>query len=674
MRTLERWKRWAVRAFVWGVVLGGGMLVMTAGTVTYTSRSEFCNSCHIMEPYYESWRTSAHSHVDCVDCHFEPGILETAEGKFKAVNQLAKYVTRTAGTKPWAEVSDQSCMRSGCHSERLLSGPITFGRIRFDHRHHLLETRRGRQLRCTSCHSQIVQGQHMNVTTSTCFLCHFRDTGKSRSHGECPTCHGPPAEDLDVAGRKFRHADWTGRGVDCVLCHRNVTRGTGLARKHRCNTCHGEARHVERFDDVAFIHENHITLHKVECDQCHDVIEHGLVERDHTTSAGDCGACHDAGHDVQRLVRAGKGGAGVAGTPDRMYDTRVDCSGCHREWFPGGKRRPGTVAPATDVACMHCHGPGYGPMLRGWQEEVRGALGSLDIKLSRLEGARGSPAPASLDGVRENLDLVRDDGSFGAHNIGFVLALLRKAKDDLNAAGPQIDPGFKPLEIDIGVPRPLETTCATTCHVNAARLTGRFGGVAFRHRPHLLGAELDCNACHDEEDHGRTTVTPQDCTSCHHGKKEPACGSCHDREEALLRGRVEVEGVKLDLAHDMEKLACADCHRTPEPKDVVADVRGRCVECHENKESFGEMLDQWREALAEERSGLEKRFTEIGRRLDGLRAGAGVPAEVATLLDRARRCFDAAAHAGPAHNVNGASSLFAAAGEILDRIEEVLGR
>jgi hypothetical protein len=43
-------------------------MVCTAGAGWYTSRPEFCNSCHIMEPYYESWQESSHSHVSCIKC------------------------------------------------------------------------------------------------------------------------------------------------------------------------------------------------------------------------------------------------------------------------------------------------------------------------------------------------------------------------------------------------------------------------------------------------------------------------------------------------------------------------------------------------------------------------------------------------------------------------------
>jgi nitrate/TMAO reductase-like tetraheme cytochrome c subunit len=678
VKTLGKFKKRLSVAVMTLVVVGGVMMVGTAGTVAYTSRSEFCNTCHIMEPYYESWRHSAHHMVDCVDCHFEPGLLETVDGKFKAINQLTKYVTGTAGTKPWAEVSDQSCMRSGCHSERLLSGDLEFGRVRFDHRHHLLDSRRGRQLRCTSCHSQIVQGSHMSVTTSTCFLCHLRPSGQGEAHSECSTCHGAPKEDLTVAGKPFRHAEWMANGADCASCHRDVTRGSGVAKKNRCNSCHADVAHIERFDDEAFIHENHITKHKIECDQCHEEIEHKLPERDHIATAGDCAACHDSRHQVQHFMRSGQGGALVENLPDRMYETRVDCTGCHRETHGAESRKSWAsrgIPPADDVACMQCHGAKYGGMLSAWRHEVEGAMGRLDAALAALDGRGGGKerAPA-LAPARNNLDFVRADGSHGAHNIGYTLALLRKAKDVINEAGPGLDPAFQGLDFDIGVPKKLETRCADTCHVDAARLEGRFGGVVFKHRAHLLKTDLDCNACHDEEKHGVTTFKPQDCTDCHHGKdRKPDCATCHDREEALFRGTVKIEGATLDLKNDMQSLACADCHKDLGPKKAVADVRSQCVECHKKQESYGSMLDQWREAMADEMKGLSERFAAVEKRLSTAKAPPEAVAGARALFQKAKACFEAAADAGPAHNANGASSLFSAAGSFLDECEKKLG-
>src|SRR5690606_25869693 len=134
--------------------------------------------CHIMEPYYQAWHDSTHKDVPCADCHFEPGWRNTLHGKFQASSQAAKYITNTYGSKPHAEVRDASCMRSGCHEKRVLEGKVDWDvptsrgdmiTIRFDHTPHLEPDRRGKQLRCVSCHSQMVQGQHIVVTLDTCF-------------------------------------------------------------------------------------------------------------------------------------------------------------------------------------------------------------------------------------------------------------------------------------------------------------------------------------------------------------------------------------------------------------------------------------------------------------------------------------------------------------------------
>ena len=315
------------------VVLGGAVSVGGGATVValkVTTDSNFCNSCHIMGPYVQSWKDSAHAFVPCVDCHYEPGILETFEGKFKALSQLAKYATGTQGTKPWAEVSDYSCMRSGCHSERLLEGEIQFGRIRFDHRHHLLGDRRGMQLRCTSCHSQIVQGDHLTVTTETCILCHFHGEGGPQRIDQCDRCHGPPETPKDLGGgQAFTHDEYLRRGVDCSSCHGDVTRGKGEVPRQRCGTCHNKAEHLERYADVSFLHDHHVTKHSVKCSECHTEVAHGLPPREEHFR-GDCKDCHTDAHGSTGNLYRGTGGRGVADDPSVMFRARVTCNAALR--------------------------------------------------------------------------------------------------------------------------------------------------------------------------------------------------------------------------------------------------------------------------------------------------------------------------------------------------------
>ena len=144
---------------------------------------------------------------------------------------VAKYFTATYGTKPWAEVDDAACLR--CHERRLLEGRVDFHGVAFDHRPHLTESRRGLRLRCTSCHSQIVQGTHLTVTVSTCALCHFKGKAPNTGIGACRTLpHGPgrvktPAGH-DVrphAGRDVRHVvHLVPRRASCAATGRVPTR------------------------------------------------------------------------------------------------------------------------------------------------------------------------------------------------------------------------------------------------------------------------------------------------------------------------------------------------------------------------------------------------------------------------------------------------------------------
>ena len=64
----------AVHALLALVLVG---LILLGGAAKYSESPRFCNSCHIMEPYYKAWETSAHDFVPCVDCHYPPGSKRT---------------------------------------------------------------------------------------------------------------------------------------------------------------------------------------------------------------------------------------------------------------------------------------------------------------------------------------------------------------------------------------------------------------------------------------------------------------------------------------------------------------------------------------------------------------------------------------------------------------------
>ena len=253
------------------------LVFMVGAAGWYTSRSEFCNTCHIMEPYYKSWQESSHKDVPCIECHFAPGAGGKLRGKMLGLVQLAKYVTRSEGPRPAAEVPDASCLRSGCHETRLLSGRVEYQGVHFDHAPHMGETRRGMQLRCTSCHGQIVQGQHMAVTMTTCFLCHFKNEPFNEGLAACTHCHQIPEKQYDLGGGvKFTHELAYKKGVDCINCHTDVIRGKGDVPRERCLVCHNREGDLARISDYAFMHAKHVAEHAVDCLDCHLRIEHSF--------------------------------------------------------------------------------------------------------------------------------------------------------------------------------------------------------------------------------------------------------------------------------------------------------------------------------------------------------------------------------------------------------------
>src|SRR5262249_8106727 len=177
-------------------------------------------------------------------CHYPPGFRDTLWVKYQALSQVVKWATNTYSSKPFAEVEDASCLRSGCHDRARLADKAAFKQgIAFDPTSHLAEGRRGPRLRCTSCHTQVVVSTHIQVDTSTCFLCHFKGARAARElHpvAGCTGCHRTTPGEISLGSVRFSHEDVRRRGVACESCHLNVVEGDGAAPRERCLSCHNQ--------------------------------------------------------------------------------------------------------------------------------------------------------------------------------------------------------------------------------------------------------------------------------------------------------------------------------------------------------------------------------------------------------------------------------------------------
>jgi hypothetical protein len=553
------------------MLLGLGLLVALL-MVEVTSRPQFCGSCHVMAPYYQSWLTSSHREVACVECHIPPGIYSEVQKKKEALSMVVSYFTGTYGTNPWAEIDDAACLR--CHQRRLLAGKEVFAGILFDHTPHLTELRREKKLRCTSCHSQIVQGSHIAVTTSTCVLCHFKDQVLGSGTAECTLCHDIPEKVIEKGHLSFEHGDVKRFDMQCSWCHAQVTKGDGNAPRQRCYVCHNDPARLARYDEHAELHRIHVTDHKVECLHCHTEIQHGSFAGPAEIAGTACQTCHAGGHAPQRDLYAGIGGKGVPPRPSAMYLAGIHCEGCH---FLPRQKGASHVQSASEVSCMACHGPRYGKMLGRGKEllgvRVAQARGELELARQRL----GADAQPLLD-AQANLHLV--ELGQGVHNMDYALDILAANHALLNAA--LAVQGQAPLPASWET-LPYQSDCLR-CHQGIETRRGLFKGRDFPHRPHVVQAGLDCIGCHrPHEERDPTEVaslSPADCAACHHVPgllAEKECARCHS---PVFRQVMEYRGEEFShrLHVEEEELACLDCHTRQNSPGLKQDF---CADCHD---------------------------------------------------------------------------------------------
>ncbi len=551
-----------------GVALGLGVVALGTG-MEVSSRPTFCGSCHIMKPYYDSWKHSSHHNIACVDCHIPPGVTAELRKKYEALSMVARYFTGTYGTNPWTEIEDAACLK--CHERRLLSGKELFGDVLFDHSAHLAGMRRGKTLRCTSCHSQIVQGSHITVTATTCLLCHFKGQPSGTGTARCTLCHQVPDRVFRHGALAFDHAEVGRLGMDCAGCHSRPEGSDGAVPRERCVTCHNDPSRLARFGDAVLLHQKHVAEHKVDCLDCHLEIEHVASPRIEA-AASSCGGCHEQGHSPQMSLYAGIGGRGVTPMPNPMFVAGVRCEGCHLS-IPGLST---DVRRASDVSCMSCHGPSYRKIYRAWKEGIAARTEALRKQLSATAKDLQGSMPAAFVDARFNLDLVVR--AHGIHNVDYAYALLRRAHGDLNVA--RTERGLQPLP-PAWEEVPFRSSCLQ-CHQGVEVHAGRMFGRDFRHESHTIRAKLGCETCH--RPHGERApgevvrFGAGGCESCHHGQTSADCLACH----ADIRGRtLKVSRGEFSHAFHLDETGqtCGDCHQL-KPGQPVRIQEETCATCH----------------------------------------------------------------------------------------------
>lgn len=599
------------------IAVAVALTIIISISAIYTSQSGFCTSCHYMQTFYDSWKTSKHADIECIQCHFAPGLKNKIRGKMEGLVQIVKYVSLAyKKSKPWAEIPDESCLREGCHETRLLEGEVEFLEgIVFDHKHHLTELRRGKKLRCTSCHSQIVQGEHISVTESTCFICHFKnaeDTGEKLS--ECTTCHSRKImlEKSRDGVLKYDHTQIIEKKLGCTDCHSGTIVGDAPVYRQSCFTCHWEAERLEQFENTTLMHEQHIAVHKIECLNCHMAIDHRISKKDIQTRA-ECLTCHPTHHDAKKALFSGTGGKNAKEHPSKMFEIGLNCRGCHI--FHGdvasGKGDEATFV-AREKSCDACHEPGLGKLLAEWEKSTGKKMAQLkkimntlrvDVKASKMDRDKTAKAEELLADAQYNMDMVENGKSL--HNIRYANDLLASSFEMQKEAATLIGSNYTLPSIVTGDMQKME---CLTCHFDIKQQKPSFAGLTFSHKNHLERGRV-CTDCHSANGrHGNLKITKPECADCHHRETvKKGCPDCHQLQTEIYGGLWKFSDGQANLMGDA--VECEGCHG--ELVDIARPQKEICLDCHDP--GYEAMMTEWQDTVAE-------LITEISLKLDFLRA------------------------------------------------------
>lgn len=510
--------------------------------------------------------------------------------------QVAKYVSLAyKKSKPWAEIPDESCLRSGCHETRLLSGKIEFENMQFDHGPHLLELRRGKKLRCTSCHSQIVQGDHLKVTKETCFLCHFKKSGpEAPVISTCTKCHTEETMlRLSTEGKlRYDHSTVFDKELDCTTCHSGVISGRGDVVESACMNCHFETKQLSKKDDHELMHKMHVTDHKVECMQCHLPINHAIPKGD-IDAAADCNSCHPNKHLAQKELYSGAIKINNEKHVNPMFEIGLNCKSCHIFHKQSETSEyTGTTYRAKGESCNKCHGEGFERILKDWgnytQSKIRSIntyYGKLKTDLKRRGLLKGSAAELMK---KASFDIQTVEKGKSVHNIELSDQMLHEAYHTIVDLAKDKKSSVKIPDIGFHT-KNIPTECAS-CHKNIADEEVAVWGVQFSHNNHLNKRNLQCKDCHsNKRKHGELVRKKETCAPCHHTSETSTdCKVCHKLQDEITSGNYPgFDEIEPDIMNEAE-VGCTECHGDFE--EVVRPNAQICVDCHDDEEYKNEML------------------------------------------------------------------------------------
>ncbi len=277
----------------------------------------FCVSCHLMKPAFETWEASVHQEINCHECHQ----LEVEELNQLLVSFVFRRPTEVPDRHGKIIVPWKNCIK--CHWEQDEKFPeaTQINKSRMHAKHYFME-----QVECSKCHGykthefvpearfcvkchqgKVVHGQGMDEIA--CLNCHTDRTPDMRpGRNKCLYCHGgedvremmlaggtldvthyAPSEETVKQATKINVPPDAPMQFQCYLCHK--PHETVRPDWGSCVDCHRNVINVGK-------HGFHIQVVGMECKQCHKPHVWEVTEE---SGKKDCIMCHEYRPPMQFL-------------------------------------------------------------------------------------------------------------------------------------------------------------------------------------------------------------------------------------------------------------------------------------------------------------------------------------------------------------------------------------
>lgn len=469
---------WRKRLLLSAVVLGGIGALTIGGAEYYTAQPSFCRSCHIMEPYWQSWIRDVHGSeydIACVDCHYAPGERHTLNAKFKGLSQAVSYFSGRAGaSRPRAHVNDESCLRSGCHDDQAyMNEKLPIGEVRTEKRVILgaiTEIRRTPTV--TFLHEK-----HMQIESVVAENRQALEDATNKLRAALPENLLSRVEDLARSVQPFPERivaiqntleshTLADKAETAVEMARLIDRAVRLEQLEglNCAACH-------TYDATG---ENHFAVDELTCYTCH------FANQAFNRETGQCLNCHEP-PTREIVVHA----APMASQPSIMnhqdiLDRDIDCASCHLDVIQGHAR-------VSARECQHCHDR------ETYLVEFETRTLETVAEYHRVHVARQrARCPDCHGAIRHELI----EPTLVATSVGFLKPVL----DDCQHCHPNHHDSQVELLMGLGgvnVPQPMPNAMfgsrlnCRACHKEA--------GTDFKGDPLIEATADTCVACHEEK-------------------------------------------------------------------------------------------------------------------------------------------------------------------------------